>query len=84
MADCRKRFKKSSVIRDDGGHLGLLEHDLRNPDGIGVSGFPPGKIPGVLLKPSKKVGLEFFFIEEWYQTPHPHLPPQGGKEFENC
>jgi hypothetical protein len=61
MAEGRKGFQKLLIVRDDGGHLGLLEHDLRNPDGIGVPGFSPGEIPGVLLKPLKEFGLDFSF-----------------------
>ncbi len=61
MSDGWKGFEKSLVIRNDGGHLGLLEHDLRNPDGIGVFGFPPGEVPGVFFKPPKQAGLDFSF-----------------------
>jgi hypothetical protein len=48
------------IIGDDRGDLGLLEHDLRNPDGIGISCSSPGKISFILLKPSKQFGLDFF------------------------
>ncbi len=45
------------VIRDDGCHLGLLEHDLRDPDCIGIPGFSPGKVSAVLMKPLEEAGL---------------------------
>ena len=40
--------------RNDCFDLGLLEHDLRNPDGVGIEGAPPWKVSGVLAKPSNQ------------------------------
>jgi len=53
----REGLQKSLVIGDNRCHLGLLEHDLRNPDGIGIAGFSPGEISAVLFKPMKQTPL---------------------------
>ena len=34
-------------IRDDSFHLRLLQHDFRNPDGVGIACVPPREIAGV-------------------------------------
>ena len=62
MTEGWKRFKKFLVVGDHRGHLGLLKHDLRNPDGIGISGFSPGEVSFILLEPSKEVGLNCLFL----------------------
>lgn len=41
-------------IRDDGLDSGLLEHDLRDPDGVGVPGFAPGEIARVGAEPGQE------------------------------
>ena len=66
MSDRWKRFKKSLVIRDDGGHLGLLEHDLRDPDGIRIVGAPPGKITPLLPVPAKETLRNISFHERYF------------------
>jgi hypothetical protein len=55
----RKGLQESLVIGDNRRHLGLLEHDLRNPDGIGITGFSPGEISAIFLKPSEQFRLNF-------------------------
>jgi hypothetical protein len=60
----RKGLQKSLVIRDNRGHLGLLEHALRNPDSIGITGFSPGEISAVLFKPMKQKVLDSFYPED--------------------
>jgi hypothetical protein len=57
--DRRKGLQKSLVIGDNRCHLGLLEHDLRNPDGIRITGFSPGEISAFFLKPSEQFRLDF-------------------------
>jgi hypothetical protein len=53
----REGLQKSLVIGDNRRYLGLLEHDLGNPDGIGIMGFSPGEISAVLFKPMKQTLL---------------------------
>jgi len=53
-----KRFQEPVVIGDDRRNLGLLQHDLRDPDGIGVVGPSPGKIPCGLLEPPEELTLD--------------------------
>lgn len=38
----------------DGGHAGLLEHDLRDPDGVGIAGAAPGQVAGVVAEPTQE------------------------------
>ena len=45
-------------IGDDGLDLGLLEHDFRDPDGVGIAGAAPGQIAGVERKPVEQGGGE--------------------------
>ncbi len=39
--DVGEPFEESFVVGDHGGHLRLLEHDLRDPDRVGVACAPP-------------------------------------------
>ena len=47
--DLRKRFKKASVIGNDGRDLCLLQHDFRQPHPIGITPPLPGQIMATLL-----------------------------------
>ena len=38
-----KALKESAVVAQHGRHLGLLQHDLRQPDTVGVTGALPGQ-----------------------------------------
>ena len=38
-------------VGDDRLDLGLLEHDFRNPDGVGITSSAPGQVARVLLEP---------------------------------
>ena len=49
-----ERFEKAGVVSHHRRHPRLLEHDLRHPDGVGVLGTPPGKVPGILAVPVQK------------------------------
>ena len=40
------------IVRDDGSDLGLLEHELRDEDRVGIGGSAPGKIAGVFAIPA--------------------------------
>ena len=44
----------SIIIRDDGSDLGLLEHELGDEDGVGISGAAPREIATVLAKPGQE------------------------------
>jgi hypothetical protein len=46
------------IIRDHGGHLSLLKHELGNKNGIGIAGFAPWKITAVAAKPAEKRASE--------------------------
>ena len=44
---------KRSIIRDDGGDLGLLQHDLRDPHPVGRALQLPWQfVPAALRRPS--------------------------------
>ena len=43
--------KPFMIVRDDGGDLGLLEHELRDEDRVGIGGSAPGEIAGVFAIP---------------------------------
>ena len=51
MGERWEAMEKAFEMRDDGGDLGLLKHDLADPDAIRVAIEPPGKRPGVLAEP---------------------------------
>ena len=36
--------EEAGVVGDDRVHLGLLQHDLRQPDAVGVGGVLPGQV----------------------------------------
>ena len=42
------------VIKNDGGNLSLLEHELRNEDGVWVARSAPGEIAAVVAIPAEK------------------------------
>ncbi|EAU63217.1 conserved hypothetical protein [Stigmatella aurantiaca DW4/3-1] len=43
-------------VGNDGGHLGLLQHDLAEPDGVGVARAAPGQIPLLPAIPGQQGG----------------------------
>ena len=57
-ADSGKTAEPSNIVRDYGGGLGLLEHDLGDEDDIGVVAAAPGEIAAVIRIPAKKRGSE--------------------------
>jgi hypothetical protein len=61
MTNGRKRFQEFFEVWDDGCHLGLLKHDLGNPDDIRIVGFSPGEIPALLLVPAEEILLNPLF-----------------------
>ena len=46
------------VIRDDSSDLGLLEHELRDEDRVGIDGSAPRKIARVFTVPRKESAPE--------------------------
>jgi len=50
----REKLYPFFVIRQNSLDSGLLEHDFRNPDFVGIMGFSPGELPVVILIPEKK------------------------------
>ena len=61
---CRQRLERGVapeelvVLRDHAVHLGLLEHDLRDQDVIGVARPPPGQVPLVAPVPPQQALAE--------------------------
>ena len=49
----REQGQKAGVVVEDGGHPGLLQHDLGDPDSVGVSGSPPREISRVGIEPGQ-------------------------------
>ena len=49
-----KAREKPLEIGSDCGHLGLLEHDLADPDGIRISRPAPGQVPRVTAEPCER------------------------------
>ena len=50
-------------------HLGLLEHDFRNPDLIGKVGFSPGQRAHGVLEPGQQsigTALRFILIKQFH------------------
>ena len=52
--DVGHRGQKAGVVALHSLHAGLLEHDLREPDVVGLPIPPPGQIPGVCGKPVRQ------------------------------
>src|SRR5262249_24401800 len=50
----RKAPQKLPVIFHDGGHAGLLEHNLRKPYAIRLTITPPGQVPTITPVPLQK------------------------------
>lgn len=52
--EIRKPPEPLSIIREHGGDLRLLEHDLGDEDGVGIGGPAPGQVASVFSKPAQK------------------------------
>ena len=57
-AEGGESLKKLLVALNDHGHTRLLQHDLRNPDGIGITAAPPGQVALVALIPLQQPGAQ--------------------------
>jgi len=54
-----KACDKALEIGDDGGDLGLLQHDFRQPDAVGVARALPGQgMAAVVLLPADDAGCK--------------------------
>src|SRR6202790_1169685 len=51
----RKSFEEPLVLRKHGGNTRLLQHDLRQPDAIGIFVASPRQVPLKLAKPPKQL-----------------------------
>ena len=40
-------FQEPGIVPQHRRHPGLLQHDLRHPDPVGIPGPPPGQVPGI-------------------------------------
>ena len=49
-----ERLQKTGIIPQYRRHTGLLQHDLRDPDAIGITRVPPRKVPGVFPIPHQQ------------------------------
>ena len=49
-ADRRKARHEAVKVAHHGGHLGLLQHDLRGPDAVGVCGVLPGQVVAAMQR----------------------------------
>ena len=50
----REALQKALVVAAHSLGAGLLEHDLREPDAVGVARAPPGQLAGVAVVPGKQ------------------------------
>jgi len=46
------------IIRDNGGNLSLLEHELRNEDGVRIASLAPGQGAAMAAIPTQKRAME--------------------------
>lgn len=51
------------IIRDNGGNLSLLEHELGDEDGIGIASLAPGEETTVCMIPTRQGRAELIFSE---------------------
>ncbi len=67
------------IIRDNGGDLGLLEHEFGDEDGVGIGGAAPGEsagvfpVPGKERTPKRRSGIRIHVIEENVERPTPNV-----------
>ncbi len=52
-----------TIIRENGGDLGLLEHELGYENRVRVAGASPGKIAAVFAEPTRERGAELLNID---------------------
>ena len=52
VGHCGQGRHKTLVIGNNSSHLGLLQHNLADPDGIGILTLTPGQITFIFIVPS--------------------------------
>ena len=57
--EIRKRAEPLVIIRDHGGDLRLLEHELGNEDRVGIAGATPREIAPMPTIPANKRAAKF-------------------------
>ena len=60
-------FQEAFVVGNDGRDTSLLQHDLRDPDAVGIAGPAPGQVPLVTAIPAKK-GVDQLVIPGFWPT----------------
>ena len=73
------------IIRNNAGDLGLLEHEFRDENSVGIAGLTPGQIAAVPAVPIHKRALEVICLEShrlteittdiWVLNPSPFSYP---------
>ena len=56
--DIRKTFEENPVVVEHRGYARLLQHDLAEPDAVGIASFTPGKVAAMLAVPAEEVATE--------------------------
>ena len=70
------RRNHRSIVRNDGGDLGLLQHHFGNENGVGIAGAAPGKIASVFSIPARQRAAKLsglFFGEMFRFARHDRL-----------
>jgi hypothetical protein len=62
-SEIREAAEPLIVIRDNGGNLSLLEHELGDEDGVGVPSLAPGEETTVCMIPTRQGRAELIFLE---------------------
>src|SRR5207253_1535219 len=58
IGNCRKGLEKAVEVGNHRCYLGLLQHDLADPDAIGIAIAAPGKIAARMFKPTEERALK--------------------------
>lgn len=56
--DGGKFFEEAVVIGEDGGNARLLQHDLGDPDAVGVAADAPGEVAAMSAEPGQEFGAK--------------------------
>lgn len=60
--DIGKGLHPAHVVGDDGSDLGLLEHEFRDGDRVGIAGAPPGQVAPFAGEPGKEIAAQGGFL----------------------
>jgi hypothetical protein len=61
--EIREAAEPLIIIRDNGGNLSLLEHELGDEDGVGIASLAPGEETTVCMIPTRQGCAELIFLE---------------------